>query len=112
MTNPDNSVYLKHILDSILKIEKYVAGYTFDQFANDDKTVSAVLRELSIIGEAAARTASEFQANHPTINWKEIFGMRNKLVHDYLGVKLDIVWNTIQENLPPLKDQVQAILAI
>lgn len=110
MVEPDNSVYLRHMLDSINKINEFVRGYDFEAFAGDNKTVSAVLREISVIGEAASRTTDKFRQEHPQIPWPDIFGMRNKLVHDYLGVRLDIVWKTVKQNLSGLKTQLNEVL--
>ncbi len=110
MEVPDNLVYLHHILDAIVNVEDYIKGYDFEKFAGDKKSISAVLREISVLGEAALRTTEQFRKKHPEVKWKEIFGTRNKLIHDYMGVRLDIVWETIQTSLPELKRQVEAIL--
>lgn len=82
----------------------------YEQFTADEKTISAVVRELSVIGEAARKTTESFRSENPQIPWEKIFGMRNRLVHDYMGVQLSIVWQTIQDDIPELKKIVDEIL--
>lgn len=111
MVNPDNIVFLRHILDSGNKALRYIEGYDYKMFITDDKTVSSVLREIGVIGEAARKTTEEFRSNHPQIPWEQIFAMRNRVVHDYLGVQLDIVWQTLQEDIPSLMGVVKEIIS-
>ena len=99
----NDKMYLGHIRDAIEKVEAYVDGYTFEQFLNDNKTYDAVIRELGIIGEAANRVSEAFQNEHAEIPWSDISGMRNRLIHDYLGIKPEIVWNTCLKDLPHVK---------
>ncbi|MEO7540008.1 MAG: HepT-like ribonuclease domain-containing protein [Pyrinomonadaceae bacterium] len=75
---------------------------TFEQFAADDKTIDAVARNFEIIGEAANRLSDEFKSGHPEIDWDRIRGFRNRIVHDYFGIDLAIVWNIAQNFLPKL----------
>jgi uncharacterized protein with HEPN domain len=110
MVNPDNSVFLKHIFDSCLKVEKFVGNLSYEQFLKDEKTVSAVLRELSVIGEAARKTSDNFRLKNSLIPWENIFGMRNKIIHDYMGVQLSVVWQTAKEDVPELRTLVEEIL--
>jgi len=110
MVNPDNKVFLHHILDSCRKCLKFVGEMNFDQFAADEKTVSAVVRELSVIGEAARKTTEEFRAQNQKVPWEKIFGMRNRLIHDYMGVQLPIVWQTVQGDIPELIQVLEEIL--
>jgi len=88
-------------------IGAYTAGFTFEQFAADRRTVDAVVRNLTIIGEASARLPEEFCARHSAIPWTEMRILRNFLVHEYFGVSDRIIWDTVIHNLPP----VQAALA-
>lgn len=110
MVAPDNLVFLSHIRDSCRKALDFIGGYDYSKFKTDEKTVSAVLRELSVIGEAARKISEEFRQKHPKIPWDQIFGMRNRLVHDYMGVQLPIVWQTIQDDIPALLKITQEIL--
>ena len=110
MVSPDNIVFLKHIKDSGNKCLQFTEGYDFKMFSTDEKTISSVLREISVIGEAARRTTDQFREKHPEIPWEKIFAMRNRVVHDYLGVQLDIVWQTLQEDIPELLKIVKEII--
>lgn len=98
--------YFEHIFTAITEIESFIAGYSFAQFQRDNKTVSAVIRQLEIIGEAAGRVPKEMVADAP-LPWDKLVGMRNKLIHDYFGVDVGIVWKTVTEALPPLKTYIQ-----
>jgi len=104
------SFRVRDIFDSIRVIEEHVRGMTYDQFVNDRKTVDAVIRNLTIIGEAAANVPSAVQDRYPDVPWDEMRRMRNVVVHVYFGVDLPMVWRTLQEDLPPLEAQLHDIL--
>lgn len=110
MVNPDNTVFLRDILAACDNILDFVGDMKYESFAGDKKTISAVLRELSVIGEAARKVTDDFRENHSDIPWEKIFGMRNKLIHDYMGVQLPIVWQTVQDDIPLLKNLVSLSL--
>lgn len=99
----DYGLYLKDILAAIDDIEKFVQDMDFDAFQADDKTVSAVIRKLEIIGEATKGIPAEVRAGHSHIPWKEMAGMRDKLIHFYFGVDTALVWATITRRLPNVK---------
>ncbi len=106
--------YLQHILDAIDRATSYVTGFTLETFERDAKTQDAVIRSIEIIGEAAnkARSADpDFAARHPQVPWDVMYGMRNRVVHDYFEVDLEIVWQTVQSDLPTLRNQIAALLA-
>jgi uncharacterized protein with HEPN domain len=88
------------------KIEKYIAGMSFEDFTSDLKTQDAVVRNLSIIGEAVNNISDEAKARNPEIPWNEIVGMRNKVIHEYFGVDEEILWKTVREDLPSFKKQL------
>jgi len=106
----EDSKYVEHILGAISKIEKYLKGYDFARFSKTDILIDAVMRELEIIGEASNRLSDEFYNKTPEIPWSDIIGMRNKLIHDYFGVNLNIVWDTTQRNLKELKKFLRKVL--
>jgi uncharacterized protein with HEPN domain len=102
----DRSLYLKDILHAIDSIDSFTAGMDYVSFVGDDKTVSAVIRKLEIIGEAVKKLPEETLLRHPEIPWKLIAGMRDKLIHFYFGVDPHLVWQTIRKRLPALKTVV------
>jgi uncharacterized protein with HEPN domain len=108
MANED--LYLKNILKSIGKIERYVDGFDEQKFQSDDKTQDAVIRQLEIIGEAARLLSDEIKAVYPQVPWRDISGMRNHLIHRYFRVDIEEVWRTAKNDLSPLKTEIEKIL--
>jgi len=102
--------YLEDILNTIDKAENFIEGMTYEEFIKDDKTVFAVIRALEIIGEAVKNIPDDVRKSYPEIPWRDIAGMRDKVIHGYFGVRLDIVWNTVKEELPSLKPTFEKIL--
>jgi len=102
-------LYLNDIIQSIDKISKYIQGYTFEKFVKDDKTIDAVIRNFSIIGEAGNRIPEDIKEKYPKLPWHEIVGMRNKVIHEYFGLNDEILWKTIQDDLPRLKKELLKI---
>ncbi|MBI2091754.1 MAG: DUF86 domain-containing protein [Deltaproteobacteria bacterium] len=95
-------IFFKHMLMAIEKIEEYTSDMDESSFKNDSKTADAVIRQFEIIGEAARNISASLVADSP-ISWDKITGLRNKLIHDYFGVDIDIVWQTAKEGTIPLK---------
>ena len=91
------------ILACFQETQEFTQGLDFDSFAGDRKTVNAVVRSLEVMGEAAKRIPEEVREKYPQIPWKRMTGMRDKLIHEYSGVDLEIVWGVVKEELPPLK---------
>jgi uncharacterized protein with HEPN domain len=93
---------IEHILEAIGKIRQYTAGMTEEGFAANQMAVDAVIRNFLVIGEATRHIPDDIQRRYSEIPWALMHGMRNVLVHDYDTIKLEIVWRTIQDKLPPL----------
>ena len=103
-------LYLKDILEAMDATEKFVEGMEFEDFKNDDKTSSAVIRKFEIIGEAAKSIPEEIRKKYPSIPWKEMAGMRDKLVHFYFGIKYDLVWQTIKDVNPKIRPLILEVM--
>ncbi len=99
----DFQVYLEDIIDALNSIEAYTKGLTYEAFVNDRKTVDAVIRNFEIIGEAAKQVPLSIRREYSKVPWRDMAGMRDKLIHGYFGIQLDVVWKTIKERLPPLR---------
>jgi len=108
---PKNDLtYIDHIVERAEKILLFIEGMTENDFLQDEKTQSAVIREFEVIGEASKRVSESFKNHHPDIPWKLITGMRDVLIHDYEGVDPYAVWDTIQNDLHPLIDKLKISL--
>lgn len=103
-------VYVKHILEAIDKIERYLGDISYDGFYKSDIIVDAVVRELEIIGEAAKNVSQELKNKHPELPWRESSDMRNFLIHEYFGVNAKTVWDTCKVDLPGLKKQIENLI--
>ena len=106
----DISLYLQDIIEAMQAIEKFVEGMNFDEFVSDDKTASAVIRKFEIVGEAAKRVPEEVRVRYPQIPWKDMSGMRDRLIHLYFGVKYELVWQTIKDVIPAVKPLIKRML--
>ena len=102
--------YLNDILEKIEDIGAFIEGMGYEDLETDKKTQYAVIRCLEVIGEAAKKIPNKSREKHSGIPWQEISGMRDKLIHEYFGVDLNTVWDTIQEDLQPLKEAVENLL--
>ena len=92
--------YINDIWESVKDIENFVKGFSFKDFIGDKKTVNAVIRCLEVIGEAAKKIPGKIRKKYPDVPWKEMARMRDKLIHEYHGVDLEIVWTVVKEELP------------
>jgi len=110
MPERDIQLYLADISDSCNAVKDYVAGVAFEDFCNDRKTYSAVIREFEIIGEAVGKLPDDLRQKRSDVEWQDIKDFRNLLVHEYFGVDLEIVWKVIQEDLPGLMDAVNEFI--
>lgn len=103
--------YIVYIIEAIDKIEQFTKGMNFKQFEQDDKTIFSFIRALEIIGEAAKKILQSVRKRYNSIPWKLIAGMRDKLVHEYFGVDVKVVWQTVSEDIPTIKPIVKQILS-
>ena len=104
----DDSLYIDHIRRSINNILEYTKGINKKEFSKNNLVQDAVIRNFEIIGEATKKVSKAYRQIHVEIPWKEMSGMRNKLIHDYIGVDIAVIWKTIKEDLPPLKKVLEA----
>jgi len=102
-------IFLKDMSLAIERIHRYVRGTEYRQFANDEKTQDAVIRNLEIIGEAARSVSAELRSKYQSIPWKSLIALRNIVTHEYFGVDLEIIWDIVQNKLPELREQLQKI---
>ncbi|HLC91333.1 MAG TPA: DUF86 domain-containing protein [Candidatus Nanoarchaeia archaeon] len=103
-------VFIEHILSSIRLIKEHTEGYSKQDFTSSRKTQDAVIRNIEIIGEAAKNVSPQFQKSHPELPWKEMIRTRDKLIHGYFGVDLEIVWDVITHELPALEKVIEEIV--
>jgi uncharacterized protein with HEPN domain len=94
--------YLEDIWKSAKEALEFTEGMTFEEFSRDQRTINAVIRSLEVMGEAAKKVPEDMRAKYPEVPWKEIAGMRDKLIHEYHGVDLRIIWKTVHEDIPLL----------
>jgi uncharacterized protein with HEPN domain len=101
---------IRDILESIRKIQECAKGATLESLQADWKTVDAIVRNLTIIGEAARHVPADVRERYPAVPWDDMRDMRNVVVHEYFRVSYPILWRTIQANLPPLARQLESLL--
>jgi uncharacterized protein with HEPN domain len=109
MPKRDPELLVEDMLAAIRKIERYTSGMDKDLFRGDEKTVDAVVRNLEILGEATRQMPEDFTAQHPEVPWRQIAGLRNRIVHDYIGLDLEIIWEVIQHDLPQLLSRLEGL---
>ncbi|MBI4434492.1 DUF86 domain-containing protein [Candidatus Uhrbacteria bacterium] len=103
-------LYLQDILECVDLIEEYTSHTSREEFFENQQLVDAVVRRLGILGEAARQTPDGFRTEHPEVPWNRMIGMRNKILHEYFGVDEAILWQTIREDIPPLRAIIATLL--
>jgi uncharacterized protein with HEPN domain len=102
-------LYVRHILEASNRIRDYTAGIDRTSFLRQPMVQDAVMRQLEIIGEAVKHLSPQFRDDHSQIRWRDIAGMRDKLIHDYFGVDVEAVWKTVEQDVPPLRGFVERL---
>lgn len=105
-----DEVFIKHILDEIDFLIDSSKDLEYEGLVKDETLKRAFVRSLEVIGEAAKNISSEFRQKHPDIEWRELTGLRDKLIHRYFGVKWEIVWDVVKSKIPQLKERIEGIL--
>ncbi|MCK9421501.1 MAG: DUF86 domain-containing protein [Bacteroidales bacterium] len=106
----DDTIYLEHIENSLKRIVHYVSNVSKEAFLEDIQKQDACIRQIEIMGEATKRISDAFKEKYPEIPWKDMAGMRDKLIHDYLDVDLNIVFQTVAIDVPMLLPRIEKIL--
>lgn len=106
----EDKVRLGHILLAIDEVVGYTTGVTLEEFVESSLIFNASVRQVAVIGEACSKLSEALKKQYPQIPWRQIIGMRNIIVHDYFGVSVQFIWSTIENDLPTLKIQIEAIL--
>jgi uncharacterized protein with HEPN domain len=109
MPRRDADLLIEDIEAAMARIERYIANTDRERFLKDEKTIDAVARNLEIIGEAVRQLPREFKEKHSFVPWSQVAGLRNRIVHDYFGLDLEIIWQVLQVSLPEFKDQLHRV---
>jgi uncharacterized protein with HEPN domain len=109
MSKRDHRILVEDVLLAIEKIGRFTAGMDQQTFLTDEKTIDAVARNLEIIGEAVRQLPDDFKNANADIPWSQIGGMRNRIVHEYFGLDLEIIWQVIQHDLPDLEARIRPL---
>ena len=106
----DDTVYLCHIIDAFLQIERYTNGVTYEEFLSNSLLQDAVISQLEVMGEAARNLSADLQSEYPAIPWHQMICLRNRMIHAYFNVNLQIIWEIIQGDIPNLKQDMMRVL--
>jgi uncharacterized protein with HEPN domain len=109
--NRDVSLYLRDILQYMQDAQDFVRGVARERFAADKKTLYATVRAIEVIGEATKNIPEDLRRRHPAVPWKEMAGMRDKLIHAYVGIDIETVWLTVTDRIPALRPLIARVLA-
>ena len=107
----DDKTRIIHMIESAQSAQEFIADKSFADLRENKQLAFAIIRALEILGEAAAQTSQELRDSYPDIQWRDIISMRNKLIHAYFGVDLNMVWTVVKEELPPCRPAIVTLLA-
>jgi len=110
--NRDSIIFLEHMLDAIINIETFMGNVSKQEFLDSVEKSSAVIRQIEILGEAAKNVKPSIISKYPFIPWKEIIGVRDKVIHHYFGIDLEIIFDIVEKELPSLKKNLQKIIQL
>ena len=106
----DDSVYLRHIIDAFVQIEHYTDSVSHEEFLCNRLLQDGVIRPLEVMGEAARNLSEDLRNKYPEIPWRQMIGLRNRMIHAYFNVDLQIIWEIVQGDMPDLKQKMKCIL--
>jgi uncharacterized protein with HEPN domain len=112
MMKRDAILFIEDIIESIGWIENFIENMTFSEFIADEKTKTAVIKKLEVVGEAAKNIPDGIKKEYKGLPWKKMAGMRDKLSHEYFGVRHEIVWKVAKETLPGIKPEIEKLLEV
>jgi len=104
------ALYVKDILQNMEDAEDFIRGISYERFADDKKTLNAVLRSLEVIGEAAKHVPDEIREKYNDVPWREMAGMRDKVIHFYFGVDKEVIWFVVRDRIPVIKSMIMKII--
>ena len=111
MSKRPTDLLLNDICQSIDRVGQYIKNLSLDAFSEDQKSVDAVVRNLEIIGEAANRLPDEFKEKYSEIKWRKVVGLRHRIVHEYFGIDIEIIWQILHKDLPELRQKIMRIIS-
>jgi uncharacterized protein with HEPN domain len=106
----NDRVYLMHIRDSLREVQTFIRGESYESFLKNRMVQNAVMRSFEVVGEAARLISSELRESHPEVPWRLMSDFRNKLIHDYFGLDLEVIWRTATEDTPVLLQQIDELI--
>lgn len=106
----DDSVYLHHIIDAFALIEHYMDNVSHEEFLRNRLLQDGVIRQLEVMGEAARNISEDLRIEHPQIPWRQMIGLRNRMIHAYFNIDLQIIWEIVKGDIPDLKQKMKQLL--